>query len=62
MHKHQKVLVSKAVHQVGKVAFALRSANGHFIPPFFEFPRQSMNDRLMLNALAESESVAQPKS
>ena len=37
------------------------SANGHFIPPFFVFPRQRMNDRLMINAPAESVGVAQPK-
>lgn len=37
------------------------SANGHYIPPFFVFPRQRMNERLMINAPAESDVVAQPK-
>lgn len=37
------------------------SANGHFLPPYFIFPRQRMNDRLMINAPAESVGVAQPK-
>lgn len=63
VQKHQKVLAPKAVHQVGKLTSAERgknipvlfcmSANGHFIPPFFVFPRQRMNDRLMINAPAK---------
>lgn len=71
VHKHQKVLAPKAARQVGKLTSAERgknitilfcmSASGHFIPPFFVFPRQRMNDRLMINAPAESVGVAQPK-
>lgn len=71
VHKHQEVLAPKAVRQVGKLTSAEKgknitvlfcmSANGHFIPPFFVFPRQRMNDRLMINAPAESVGVAQPK-
>lgn len=71
VHKHQKVLAPKAVRQVGKLTSAERgknitvlfcmSANGHFMPPFFVFPRQRMNDRLMINSPAESVGVAQPK-
>lgn len=71
VHKHQKVLAPKAMRQVGKLTSAERgknitvlfcmSANGHFIPPFFIFPRQRMNERLMMNAPAESIGVAQPK-
>ncbi|XP_037293571.1 uncharacterized protein LOC119189035 [Manduca sexta] len=71
VHKHQKVLAPKAIRQVGKLTSAERgknitvlfcmSANGHFIPPFFVFPRQRMNERLMMNAPDESIGVAQPK-
>lgn len=71
VQKHQKVLASKSVRQVGKLTSAERgknitilfcmSANGYFIPPFFVFPRQRMNERLMINAPAQSEGVAQPK-
>ncbi|KPJ16902.1 hypothetical protein RR48_13758 [Papilio machaon] len=71
VHKHQKVLAPKAIRQVGKLTSAERgknitvlfcmSANGHYIPPFFVFPRQRMNERLMMNAPAESIGVAQPK-
>lgn len=71
VHRHQKVLAPKAVRQVGKLTSAERgknitvlfcmSANGHFIPPFFVFPRQRMNDRLMIGAPAERVGVAQPK-
>ncbi|CAK1588229.1 unnamed protein product [Parnassius mnemosyne] len=71
VHKHQKVLAPKAIRQVGKLTSAERgkniivlfcmSANGHYIPPFFVFPRQIMNERLMVNAPAESIGVAQPK-
>uniref|UniRef100_A0A6M2DMK8 Putative mariner-21 hm n=1 Tax=Xenopsylla cheopis TaxID=163159 RepID=A0A6M2DMK8_XENCH len=61
----------KAIRQVGKLTSAERgknitvlfcmSANGHYIPPFFVFPRQRMNKRLMMNAPAESIGVGQPK-
>jgi hypothetical protein len=71
VHKHQKVLAPKAVRQVGKLTSAERgknitvlfcmSANGHYVPPFFVFPRQRMNDRLMINAPIQSVGVAQPK-
>ncbi|XP_038221604.1 uncharacterized protein LOC119839407 [Zerene cesonia] len=71
VHKHQKVLAPKTIWQVGKLTSAERgknitvlfcmSANGHYIPPFFVFPRQRMNERLMMNAPAESIGVAQPK-
>ena len=71
VHKHQKVLAPKAVRQVGKLTSAQRgknitvlfciSTNGHFIPLFFVFPRQRMDDRLMINAPAVSVRVAQPK-
>lgn len=71
VHKHQKVIAPKAIRQVGKLTSAERgknitvlfcmSANGHFIPPFFVFPRQRMNERLMMNAPDESIGVAQPK-
>ncbi|XP_026728373.1 uncharacterized protein LOC113494293 [Trichoplusia ni] len=71
VHKHQKVLAPKAIRQVGKLTSAERgknitvlfcmSANGHYIPPFFVFPRQRMNERLMMNAPGESIGVAQPK-
>jgi len=71
VQKHQKVLAVKSVRQVGKLTSAERgknitiffcmSANGYFIPPFFVFPRQKMNKRLMINAPAQSEGVAQPK-
>lgn len=70
VHKHPKVLAPKAVRQVGKLTSAERGKNitilfcmsavGHFIPPFFVFPRQRMNDRLMMNAPAGSVGVAQP--
>lgn len=71
VHKHLKVLAPKAIRQVGKLTYAERgnnitvlfcmSANCHYIPSFFVFPRQRMNDRLMMNAPAESIGVAQPK-
>lgn len=72
VHKHQKVLAFKAIRQVGKLTSAERGKNitvlfcmgahGQFIPPFFVFPRQRMNDRLMINAQAEIVGVAQPKN
>lgn len=71
VHKHQKVLAPKVNRQIGKLTSADRgknitvlfcmSANGHYIPPFFVFPRQRINERLMMNAPAESVGVAQPK-
>ncbi|KAJ8962215.1 hypothetical protein NQ318_018187 [Aromia moschata] len=71
VQKHQKVIAPKTVRQVGKLTSAERgknitilfcmSANGYFIPPFFVFPRQRMNDRLMINAPAQSIAMAQPK-
>lgn len=71
VHKHQKVLAMKFVRQVGKLTSAERgksitilfcmSANGYFIPPFFVFSRQKINNRLIINAPAQSEGVAQPK-
>ncbi|XP_045457552.1 tigger transposable element-derived protein 6-like [Melitaea cinxia] len=71
VQKHRKVLAPKTVRQVGKLTSAERgknitvlfcmSADGHFIPPFFVFPRQRMSDRLMINAPAGSVGVAQPK-
>ncbi|GBP19771.1 Pogo transposable element with KRAB domain [Eumeta japonica] len=71
VQKHQKVIALKALRQIGKLTSAERvksitvrfcmSANGHFVPPFFVFPMQRMNDRLMVNAPTESVGVAQPK-
>lgn len=62
---------SKKKKQVGKLTSAERgknvsimfcmSATGQFIPPFFIFPRQRVNERLLINAPPESEAVAQPK-
>lgn len=71
VQKHEKVMAKKNIRQVGKLTSAERgknvsimfcmSAMGQFIPPFFIFPRQRINERLMINAPPESEAVAQPK-
>lgn len=71
VQKHEKVMAKKNIRQVGKLTSAERgknvtimccmSATGQFIPPFFIFPRQRINDRLMINAPPESDAVAQPK-
>jgi len=37
------------------------STNDYFIFSVFIFPRQKMNQYLMINAPAENEDVAQPK-
>lgn len=70
VHKHAKVLAPKNQKQVGKLTSAERgknvtvlfamSAGGQFIPPFFIFPRQRMNDRLMINSPNESVAEVQP--
>lgn len=71
VQKHEKVMAKKNIRQVGKLTSAERGKNvtimfcmsaiGQFIPPFFIFPRQRINDRLMINAPPESDAVAQPK-
>lgn len=71
VQKHEKVIAIKKVRQVGKLTSAERgknvtkmfcmSAMGQFIPPFFIFPRQRTNERLMINASPESDAVVQPK-
>lgn len=70
VHKNQKVLSTKGKRQVGKLTSGERGKNitlmfgmnptGHFIPPLFIFPRQRMNERLMLGAPEESVAFAQP--
>lgn len=61
MHKHLKVLAPKAIRQVGKLTSAERgknitflscmSTNDDYIPPFFVFLRQRMNERLIRGSL-----------
>lgn len=70
VHKQQKVLSLKCNRQVGKLTSAERgknvtvlfcmSATGLFVPPFFVFPRQRCNERLMIGAPPESIGLAQP--
>ncbi|CAH1987730.1 unnamed protein product [Acanthoscelides obtectus] len=70
VQKHAKGLATKNQRQVGKLTSAERgknvtvlfamSAGGQFVPPYFIFPRNRMNERLMINAPNESVGEAQP--
>ncbi|XP_066600972.1 uncharacterized protein [Prorops nasuta] len=70
VHKQMKVMTLKVNRQVGKLTSAERgknvtvlfcmSAAGYFIPPYFIFPRQRVNERLMINAPSNSIAMAQP--
>lgn len=70
VHKQDKVMTLKSNRQVGKLTSAERgknvtvmfcmSAAGFFIPPLFIFPRQRVNERLMIGTLPESIALAQP--
>lgn len=70
VHENDKVITMKGKRQVGKITSGERgrnvtlmfctSATGQFIPPLFIFPRQRMNDRLMIGA--PTESIAFPTS
>jgi hypothetical protein len=70
VQKHSKVLSMKSNRQVGKLTSAERgknvtvlfcmSASGLFIPPFFIYPRQRINERLKIGAPDESVAEAQP--
>ncbi|XP_062551176.1 uncharacterized protein LOC134216251 [Armigeres subalbatus] len=62
--RNSKVVARKGQHQVGKLVSAERGVNitvtfamsaaGQFLPPFFIFPRQRMNDALKVGAPPES--------
>ncbi|KAJ4437385.1 hypothetical protein ANN_17529, partial [Periplaneta americana] len=64
VQKHFKVISLKQNRQVGKLTSAERgrsvtvlfymNAGGQYIPPFFIFPRQHMNERLLIGAPKES--------
>lgn len=70
VQKQAKVMTLKSNRQVGKLTSAERgknvtvmfcmSAAGYFIPPLFIFPRQRVNERLMIGAPSESIALAQP--
>ena len=70
VHENSKVLSMKGKRQVGKLTSGERGRNitlmfcmsaiGQYIPPLFIFPRQKMNQRLMIGAPEESIGVAQP--
>ncbi|KAJ8936819.1 hypothetical protein NQ318_015286 [Aromia moschata] len=70
VQKHAKVLSEKGQRQVGKITSDERgknvtilfcmSAGGQFIPPFFVYPRQRINERLKIGKPSESVLEAQP--
>ncbi|KAJ4432925.1 hypothetical protein ANN_15182 [Periplaneta americana] len=69
VQKHFKVISLKQNCQVGKLTSAERersvtvlfcmNAGGQYIPPFFIFPQQRMNERLLIGAPKESIGEAQ---
>lgn len=69
VHENTKVISVKGKRQCGKLTSGERGRNvtlmfcmsaiGQFIPPLFIFPRQKMNQRLMIGAPDESFGVAQ---
>ena len=70
VQKQAKVMTLKSNRQVGKLTSAERGKNvtvmfcmsvaGYFIPPLFIFPRQRVNERLMIGAPSENVALAQP--
>ncbi|KAJ4427599.1 hypothetical protein ANN_25247 [Periplaneta americana] len=69
VQKHSKVISLKQNRQVGKLTSAERgrsvtvlfcmNAGGQYTPPFFIFPRQRMNERLLTGAPKDSIGEAQ---